>query len=887
MDFRHQVPPTITSPEPLLSTPPPLGTPGLLQTPTPPASSSTPAPHQRSLKWLWWSVSGFLIVGVLGGGYFAYGRGFISIPFLTPKSDALFDKMVDSISTIKSAQYRLALKIEGQDRNRSLSPIFSKNTNANTNSDSTYTTLDGLNQYFQSLMKIIPADLKVEGGVTVYVETDKLAQDANGLFAVNGSYTGSDVSVAVDVELRKVEKNLYGIIRKFPSLPIGFDLGSVKNKWIEVTPDDSFAEVSTSTLENKDLRKAVTETKRITKQALDLKFITTKQHLPAETVGGVRTEHYLLEIHADKLVTLLEALRDDRKARGLDTTDYDESIDGVKKPDIVSTIDRIVKNSRIEIWIDRNKGLLRQLRWGLTLVPDDSLERLKNKQMYFGATVTMEKVNEKVNIDKPSPTIDFDEATRLVTGITQDTQDFDKQVGRVDKVRSSLTLYKSKNGSYPESFDALNTGLKSIYTTCQEKLAATKTDKTDDPDAQARDEQRKSDLSSIRYALSDYYYTHDSRYPTDLSALAENKVNSNTAYLKSVPTDPTTKASYGYQLCDNTHFVLTTTLETSTEKYYLNEAYKTVQSTTPLACPTVSNTNTSSGPTSFSIEEIGGRIGLGDYNGSDFACSSEKKYRDGINVNDVYAGKSYGYGKDGEDYKLTYQLKITGDVSSYQKEYYVDGQNTATSKDSSIEKESSYEKSQREREEQLKNQNTNASSTITNTTNTNTSTTWSALYPCLAAAPVYNSTRDIDVDGLNDYRELYLTLTDPCKPDSDADGFNDGKEVDDGYNPLGTGTLATPTISNITTSRVGDYLFVSWDTGVRSTGKADYGAATSYGLKNEVTYRLTTHFGLYLTVGTGQTIHYTLTSCNLGSPVACASTADRTYTAPTSTTNTN
>lgn len=48
---------------------------------------------------------------------------------------------------------------------------------------------------------------------------------------------------------------------------------------------------------------------------------------------------------------------------------------------------------------------------------------------------------------------------------------------------------------------------------------------------------------------------------------------------------------------------------------------------------------------------------------------------------------------------------------------------------------------------------------------------------------------DTDKDGLSDFSEINTWKTDPTKKDTDGDGFNDGKEVLSGYNPLGPGKL--------------------------------------------------------------------------------------------------
>jgi len=48
---------------------------------------------------------------------------------------------------------------------------------------------------------------------------------------------------------------------------------------------------------------------------------------------------------------------------------------------------------------------------------------------------------------------------------------------------------------------------------------------------------------------------------------------------------------------------------------------------------------------------------------------------------------------------------------------------------------------------------------------------------------------DTDVDQLSDYDEVMLYKSNPLDPDTDNDGYLDGEEVKNGYNPNGTGKL--------------------------------------------------------------------------------------------------
>lgn len=48
---------------------------------------------------------------------------------------------------------------------------------------------------------------------------------------------------------------------------------------------------------------------------------------------------------------------------------------------------------------------------------------------------------------------------------------------------------------------------------------------------------------------------------------------------------------------------------------------------------------------------------------------------------------------------------------------------------------------------------------------------------------------DTDQDGLSDWVEVNITKTDPKKQDTDSDGYTDGEEIFNDYNPLGPGKL--------------------------------------------------------------------------------------------------
>lgn len=81
------------------------------------------------------------------------------------------------------------------------------------------------------------------------------------------------------------------------------------------------------------------------------------------------------------------------------------------------------------------------------------------------------------------------------------------------------------------------------------------------------------------------------------------------------------------------------------------------------------------------------------------------------------------------------------------------------------------------------NANSNANANVNATVNTNSTNVNASGQPA-------SFTTDTDGDTLNDYLEEWFTAN-PKNADSDGDGFPDGREVVNGYSPLGTGSLTS------------------------------------------------------------------------------------------------
>ena len=68
------------------------------------------------------------------------------------------------------------------------------------------------------------------------------------------------------------------------------------------------------------------------------------------------------------------------------------------------------------------------------------------------------------------------------------------------------------------------------------------------------------------------------------------------------------------------------------------------------------------------------------------------------------------------------------------------------------------------------------------------------------AADLVDRTKDTDGDGLSDYEEVMIYHSDPLNPDTNGNGYNDGVEVKNGYDPTIAGKKLSDTHKQATST---------------------------------------------------------------------------------------
>ncbi|MEK7518701.1 MAG: hypothetical protein AAB549_02145, partial [Patescibacteria group bacterium] len=314
-----------------------------------------------------------------------------------------------------------------------------------------------------TLFRYLPSDMLLSGSVTTFVAEQDVngKKSPRGYVSLKGTYASGGTTIAVDGEVRMQDAKYYAIVRQFPSL-FFIDLTSLKDKWVLIDPaaGDSanvmfpLDSVSDSTPTGNDLGKVKTETVTFIRKALDTKAIVLTRE-GSENLNGRRLNKIKITMDADKLPATVTAYKEDATKRNALVKEVGETLDELVKAENLDRLRVIAGQTTLTIWIENLNGTPHKLQFETIVLPPEKVEKLKDKQVRLSIALTFEHLGEQPKVDVPSNPISWDEAQRLISGITEEQQKFDKQRSAVDDIRSALGNYKNRKGAYPDTLTAL------------------------------------------------------------------------------------------------------------------------------------------------------------------------------------------------------------------------------------------------------------------------------------------------------------------------------------------------------------------------------------------------------------------------------------------------
>lgn len=314
-----------------------------------------------------------------------------------------------------------------------------------------------------ALFQFLPSDMQLDGSVVSFVGEQDIngKKSPRGYVKLKGTYASGGTTIGVDGEVRMQDAKYYGIVRQFPSL-FFIDLTSIKDKWVVIDPaaGDSASDffpldsVADSTPESGDLAKAEKETAAFIKKSLEAKAIVLTRE-GSESLNGRRLSKIKITVDAAQLPAAVTAYKADATSRNALVKEVGTMLDELVLPENLERLSVITGQTSLTIWLENFNSTPHKLELTSIIVPPGKVEKLKGKQVRATIALTLEHIGEQPSVDVPANPISLDEATRLISGISEEQQKFDKQRSAIEDLRSGLQNYSTKKGVYPDNLAAL------------------------------------------------------------------------------------------------------------------------------------------------------------------------------------------------------------------------------------------------------------------------------------------------------------------------------------------------------------------------------------------------------------------------------------------------
>lgn len=314
-----------------------------------------------------------------------------------------------------------------------------------------------------NLFDFAPAEfaLNLRMGGTSQKNADEAA---DGNFHIGGDLAMGDLSVAADIELRKKGDVYYGMITKFPSL--FFDLSTVKNKWVKVTPDDlvgynDFSFITSYVGKREEKQKNILEQLQTVFKIMDEeKVLVVDFSLADEMVGTEAAYAYAVSYDETRVIAWYERLAKELKEKYGDDAiiKLDEaSLKYMKTDSFQKYLAYVKANTTIHILVNKQTGFLEKITYRFRFIPNADSIKFKDKQITLSLSMALSEINNPVKVEEPGEFITFEDAQIALTGQTKEHYLITKQRQNVEAMRSALRSYQQYTGEYPDTLDALKT----------------------------------------------------------------------------------------------------------------------------------------------------------------------------------------------------------------------------------------------------------------------------------------------------------------------------------------------------------------------------------------------------------------------------------------------
>ncbi len=405
-----------------------------------------------------------LIVLALAAGAGAAYKGWIVLPFITPKPPTL-EQIAAELEKIQTAQFTTDITAAVAPLEPGVVPIPPKKEAAP--GEEAAPALD----LTQSVTSKIPAD----GSLTLKIVSlaSRGSEKPQADVTVSGSLTSGGITAAFDGGWRLVDGVSYITIGKLP-IPM-IDLTPVAGKWIKLGSGSSLSLTSllggggdestrvfsmpgeTGAAAQPSAAKkssTVDELKAILAEELRSGAFPVLAAVPGEPVNGRPTWRLSLGFDEPKFREAFKRVYDERARRLPDVQDFkiltEEQLKSMEEPASQAELDEINKYLRPELVVDKKTSQPISLALSMPFAVDEKESpALKGKEIKVTLAVSLDKVNEAAAVAAPAEAMSMSQAVGLLMGQSEADMKVNDQLSIIENLRQALDAYHAKNDAYP------------------------------------------------------------------------------------------------------------------------------------------------------------------------------------------------------------------------------------------------------------------------------------------------------------------------------------------------------------------------------------------------------------------------------------------------------
>ena len=376
----------------------------------------SPAPQPKNKVWIFIAIGIAVVVIGIGGAVFANYQGYLDFSFLPSKKDKIVDEILVAMQTVKQAKYNVAITSQTEPWDGVHEPF-------ETTSNSLITDPSAL------IDSVI--DMEVQLEIESYFSDSENLKDMDGYIKLSGLYGDSTMQLGLDLEIRKVGPDIYGMVSDYPELVAMFvpQLEELKGKWIKLTTDDEYGEYLDTVYNSSNLIMGDNSVKNFD-LAFETGFVKFGKKLASEIIDGQPTMRYEMVVDMDNFETMYvqmitEAMKlqnNDDLMNDLNNANLDDiNIEELFNPELRTNIEKFMGNLDVEMWVGDTDNIIRQIKATLVSVLPEEQRTAEVGQAQIEISVNLGNINETIEVAVPQSTISISDVQALF--IDKDTDE--------------------------------------------------------------------------------------------------------------------------------------------------------------------------------------------------------------------------------------------------------------------------------------------------------------------------------------------------------------------------------------------------------------------------------------------------------------------------------